>query len=41
MAAGSGGVIDLQLQGSAVVVTGAGGGIGEAAVRLIGAAGAA
>jgi NAD(P)-dependent dehydrogenase (short-subunit alcohol dehydrogenase family) len=38
---GSGGVIDLQLQGSAVVVTGAGSGIGEAAVRLIGAAGAA
>jgi NAD(P)-dependent dehydrogenase (short-subunit alcohol dehydrogenase family) len=38
---GSGGVIDLQLQGSAGVVTGAGSGIGEAAVRLIGAAGAA
>jgi NADPH:quinone reductase-like Zn-dependent oxidoreductase len=38
---GSGGVIDLQLQGSGVVVTGAGSGIGEAAVRLIGAAGAA
>ncbi len=38
---GSGGVIDLQLQGPAVVVTGADRGIGEAAVRLIGAAGAA
>ena len=38
---GSGGVIDLQLQGSAVVVTGAGSGIGEAAARRIGAAGAA
>jgi NADP-dependent 3-hydroxy acid dehydrogenase YdfG len=37
----SGAVIHLQLQGSAIVVTGAGSGIGEAAVRLIGAAGAA
>jgi len=38
---GSGGVIDLGLQGSAVVVTGAGSGIGASAARLIGAAGAA
>ena len=38
---GSGGAIDAGLQGSAVVVTGAGSGIGEAAARMIGAAGAA
>jgi NAD(P)-dependent dehydrogenase (short-subunit alcohol dehydrogenase family) len=38
---GSGGVIDLQLQGAAVVVTGAAREIGEAAGRLIGAARAA
>jgi NAD(P)-dependent dehydrogenase (short-subunit alcohol dehydrogenase family) len=38
---GSGAVIHLQLQGSAVVVTGAGSGIGEAAMRLIGTADAA
>jgi NAD(P)-dependent dehydrogenase (short-subunit alcohol dehydrogenase family) len=39
-AAVSPGVIDLGLQGSAVVVTGAGSGIGAAAARLLGAAGA-
>jgi NAD(P)-dependent dehydrogenase (short-subunit alcohol dehydrogenase family) len=38
---GPGGVIDLGLRGSAVVVTGAGSGIGEAAARMIGAAGGA
>jgi meso-butanediol dehydrogenase / (S,S)-butanediol dehydrogenase / diacetyl reductase len=38
---GPGGVIGAGLQGSAVVVTGAGSGIGEAAARMIGAAGAA
>ena len=37
---GSGGSIDLGLQGSTVVVTGAGSGIGAAAARLLGAAGA-
>jgi meso-butanediol dehydrogenase/(S,S)-butanediol dehydrogenase/diacetyl reductase len=38
--ASPGGVIDLGLLGSAVVVTGAGSGIGAAAARLLGAAGA-
>jgi NAD(P)-dependent dehydrogenase (short-subunit alcohol dehydrogenase family) len=38
---GSGGSIDLGLDGSAVVVTGAGSGIGAATARLLGAAGAA
>jgi hypothetical protein len=38
---GSGGSIDLGLNGSAVVVTGAGSGIGAATARLLGAAGAA
>jgi short subunit dehydrogenase len=38
---GSGGSIDLGLHGSAVVVTGAGSGIGAATARLLGAAGAA
>ena len=38
---GAGGVIDLRLQGTAVVVTGAGSGIGESAAPAIGAAGAA
>jgi NAD(P)-dependent dehydrogenase (short-subunit alcohol dehydrogenase family) len=38
---GSGGSIDLGLQGATVVVTGAGSGIGAAAARLLGAAGAA
>ena len=37
---GSGGSIDLGLQGSTVVVTGAGSGIGAATARLLGAAGA-
>jgi NAD(P)-dependent dehydrogenase (short-subunit alcohol dehydrogenase family) len=37
---GSGGAIDLGLQGSTVVITGAGSGIGAAAARLLGAAGA-
>jgi C-7 ketoreductase len=37
---GSGGSIDLGLQGSTVVVTGAASGIGAAAARLLGAAGA-
>jgi NAD(P)-dependent dehydrogenase (short-subunit alcohol dehydrogenase family) len=37
---GSGGSIDLGLRGSTVVVTGAGSGIGAAAARLLGAAGA-
>ena len=37
---GSGGSIDLGLRGSAVVVTGAGSGIGAATARLLGAAGA-
>src|SRR5690349_16883785 len=37
---GSGGSIDLGLRGSAVVVTGAGSGIGAAAARLLGTAGA-
>jgi NAD(P)-dependent dehydrogenase (short-subunit alcohol dehydrogenase family) len=37
---GSGGSIDLGLRGSAVVVTGAGSGIGAAAAQLLGAAGA-
>ena len=36
---GSGGLIDLGLRGSTVVVTGAGSGIGTAAARLLGAAG--
>jgi meso-butanediol dehydrogenase / (S,S)-butanediol dehydrogenase / diacetyl reductase len=36
---GAGGVIDLGLRGSTIVVTGAGSGIGESAARLIGAAG--
>jgi len=36
---GLGGGIELELQGSAVVVTGAGSGIGAAAARLLGAAG--
>jgi NAD(P)-dependent dehydrogenase (short-subunit alcohol dehydrogenase family) len=40
VSAGSGGSIDLGLQGAAVVVTGAGSGIGAAAARLLGAAGA-
>jgi len=34
---GPGGVIDLELQGSVIVVTGAGSGIGAAAARLLGA----
>jgi meso-butanediol dehydrogenase / (S,S)-butanediol dehydrogenase / diacetyl reductase len=38
---GPGGLIDLGLRGSAVVVTGAGSGIGEAVARMIGAAGGA
>jgi NAD(P)-dependent dehydrogenase (short-subunit alcohol dehydrogenase family) len=38
---GSGSVIDLGLQGSTIVVTGAGSGIGAATARLLGAAGAA
>ena len=38
---GPGGHADLGLQGSAVVVTGAGSGIGAAAARLLAAAGAA
>lgn len=38
---GFGGSIDLGLRGSAVVVTGAGSGIGAATARLLGAAGAA
>jgi C-7 ketoreductase len=37
---GPGGSVDLGLQGSVVVVTGAGSGIGAAAARLLGAAGA-
>ena len=37
---GSGGSIDLGLQGSTIVVTGAGSGIGAATARLLGAAGA-
>ncbi len=37
---GFGGVIDLGLQGSTVVVTGAGSGVGASAARLLGAAGA-
>ncbi len=37
---GSGGSIELGLQGAAVVVTGAGSGIGAATARLLGAAGA-
>jgi NADP-dependent 3-hydroxy acid dehydrogenase YdfG len=40
VSAGSGGLIDLGLQGSTVVVTGAGSGIGAATARLLGAAGA-
>ena len=36
---GSGGTVHLGLQGSTVVVTGAGSGIGAAAARLLGAAG--
>ena len=36
----SGGSADLGLQGSTVVVTGAGSGIGATAARLLGAAGA-
>jgi NAD(P)-dependent dehydrogenase (short-subunit alcohol dehydrogenase family) len=38
--AGPGGSVDLGLRGAAVVVTGAGSGIGAAAARLLGAAGA-
>src|SRR5229473_5117186 len=38
--AGASGVIDLALTGAAVVVTGAGSGIGAATARLLGAAGA-
>ncbi len=38
---GPGGVIDLGLRGSTIVVTGAGSGIGESAARMIGAAGGA
>jgi meso-butanediol dehydrogenase / (S,S)-butanediol dehydrogenase / diacetyl reductase len=38
--AGPGGSVDLGLHGAAVVVTGAGSGIGAAAARLLGAAGA-
>jgi nogalaviketone/aklaviketone reductase len=37
---GAGGRIDLGLRGSAIIVTGAGSGIGAAAARLLGAAGA-
>ena len=37
---GSGGSIDLGLQGSTIVVTGAGSGIGAATARLLGTAGA-
>jgi NAD(P)-dependent dehydrogenase (short-subunit alcohol dehydrogenase family) len=37
---GSGGLIDLGLRGSVIIVTGAGSGIGSAAARLLGAAGA-
>jgi NAD(P)-dependent dehydrogenase (short-subunit alcohol dehydrogenase family) len=40
VSAGSGGLIDLGLHGSTVVVTGAGSGIGAATARLLGAAGA-
>jgi NAD(P)-dependent dehydrogenase (short-subunit alcohol dehydrogenase family) len=40
VSAGSGGLIDLGLPGSTVVVTGAGSGIGAATARLLGAAGA-
>ena len=39
MSPGAGGRIDLGLQGSAVVITGAGSGIGAAAARLLAAAG--
>jgi NAD(P)-dependent dehydrogenase (short-subunit alcohol dehydrogenase family) len=40
VSSGAGGAIDLGLQGSAVVVTGAGSGIGAATARLLAAAGA-